>query len=73
MEDFPKDGTPFLGKFDDFPWTVLCVWNAADDKIVYCNLQCELYHGKWNDYYFENESNDPEHLENWLPLSYLLQ
>ena len=63
----PKDGTPFLA---DMGWAylVVCIWNAAVDKWVYANLQVNLYHGQWNDTYFESEWEEESELKGWIPM-----
>ena len=42
-----------------YPWPVQAVWNSADDKVVYTNLQCDYHPAIENtdirDTYFENE------------------
>ena len=49
----PKTGT-FLADVG-LPWPVVAVWNAPSEQYVYADLHCDLYHGQWNDFYFENE------------------
>lgn len=60
----PKTGT-FLADVG-LPWLVVAVWNPPTQHYIYADLHCDLYHGQWNDFYFENESS--EKIFRWAPI-----
>ena len=37
------------------PWVVIGAWNAPSEKWVYADFQADMFNGKWNDTYFQNE------------------
>ena len=43
-------------------------WSPADRKFIYANLQVDMYDGKWNMYYFENEYIDEDYILGWREL-----
>lgn len=66
-ETAPRDMTVFLADVG-YPWLVLAVWNDHQNEFVTTNFQIDLYRGKWNDTYFENEYHAPDKLKGWMPL-----
>jgi hypothetical protein len=67
-ETAPKDGTPILALFTGYPWGVACLWNEVDKEWVYALAQANLFHGEWNDNYFENERAAEHELRAWMPI-----
>jgi hypothetical protein len=67
-ETAPKDGTPFLGHFG-YPWLLPTTYSPADEKYCYAKLECDLYKGEWNSFYFTNEWD--ENLLGWIPMPIL--
>ena len=63
-ETAPKDKTIIADV--GLPCAVMAHWDEAENTWVYANLQCDLYHGQWNEYYFENEYGAV--LKGWMPL-----
>lgn len=70
IETAPKDGTMFLGKFC-YSWPVCAAWNEPAEKFCIAQLQVGLYHGKWNDAYFEHDYVSAKELLAWRPLPQL--
>jgi len=65
----PKDGTQIIGCFGKHGTIVLpCVWNSVDKRWMTSVLQANLYHGKWNDYYFETASEKDGDLIGWMQM-----
>lgn len=64
----PTDGTPFIGIIAGYPWPVVCMWCAADQKWVYATPECGLYQGKWNDWCFINEQVERHELAAWMDM-----
>ena len=62
----PKDDT-FLADVG-LPYLVVCMWCGAETQWVYADIQCDMYNGKWNDMYFQNEHINEDELEGWLPI-----
>ena len=64
-----KTETPPLDKVFisdiDLPWPVVMVWNGAICKFAYANVQAGLYHGQYNDMYFESEYCEPQDIKKW--------
>ena len=48
------------------PWPVVGMWNEPGGEWAYANVQCAMYHSKYNDFYFETE-HEKEPLF-WSPL-----
>lgn len=46
----------------------VAIWSAADELFVYANVQVDLYMGKWNMNYFENEYIREKDIESWSEL-----
>lgn len=67
IETAPKDGTLFLGNFG-YPWAILAAWNEPSEEYCVAELQIGLYHGKWNDTYFETDHLPEKDLLGWLPM-----
>lgn len=40
-------------------------WSETDNAFVYANPQTELYDGKWNMHYFENECIKEQDIKEW--------
>ena len=62
----PKEG-PFLADFG-YPWLQMAMWNEPSLKWVVADVQVGLYHGEWNDTYFENEMHPEKDILGWLPI-----
>lgn len=45
--------------------TSVAIWSEADKKFVYANIQADMYEGKWNMMYFENEYIKESEITNW--------
>ena len=60
----PKDKL-FLADIG-YPYYVLTHWNGAMEYYVYTELQVELYHGEWNDTYFQTDSFREEEIKSWI-------
>lgn len=61
----PKDGTPFIADVG-YPWAVVAMWNGANEKFVHADPHVNMYHGLYNDWYFENEFYSD--VKRWQPL-----
>jgi len=46
----------------------VAIWSEADKKFVYANLQTDMYDGKWNMNYFENEYILEKDIKKWREL-----
>ncbi len=72
MKDAPKDKPILLDV--GYPWPVVGIWNDADKKWVYANLQCGQVDGKWNDTYWDNEQESEldgkgnRNIDGWMHL-----
>lgn len=64
-----KSGQMILAVFNSVTCPVVAVWNQADKRWVAAMLQCELHKGKWEDFYFENESFQDFELKVWADIS----
>lgn len=60
--EIPKDKTILINV--DSGWTV-ARYNNVEKKFVYANFQTDLYQGKWEDHYFENEWIDESEIKEW--------
>ena len=60
----PKD-TLFLADIG-YSYYVLAHWSKVHSAFVYTNLQCDLFEGEWQDYYFENEHFDENKIKGWI-------
>jgi hypothetical protein len=65
MSDIPKDRHIII---EHSMGTNAAIWSEADMKFVYANVQVDLYKGKWNMYYFENEYIDEKDIISWREL-----
>ncbi len=65
-ETAPKDRT-ILADIG-MPWLVYATWNEPCKCYVYASIQCEMYNGEWNDFYFENENFGIEELKSWMEI-----
>lgn len=63
----PK-GDVILAEFDNYPLPVATTWNQAQEQWVVANVQCDMYEGRWNDTYFENQYECAGDLKAWMPL-----
>lgn len=65
MNSIPKDRqiiiTHTLG-------TNVAIWSEPDSKFVYANPLADLYEGKWNMMYFENEWIEENEITSWREL-----
>jgi len=43
-------------------------WSGADNKFAYANPQIDMYEGKWNMCYFENEYIEEKYVLGWSEL-----
>lgn len=59
----PKDGTPFLAAFDNWPGVVMAMWNKQDGQWVAATPQADG--DECIDSYFENEWFDEKDLKVW--------
>jgi hypothetical protein len=66
-ETAPKDGTVFLAQIG-WPILVSCMWSDPDDGWSCAIPQTDMYHGKWNDRYFETQRELESDLKGWIPL-----
>lgn len=57
----------FIGDFG-FPSPLIAIWSQPSKKFVTANLQADMYYGKYNDFYFENEYMPESELKRWQPL-----
>jgi len=48
--------------------TGVAIWNDTDKSFVFANLQIDLFEGKWNDTYFENEYVQEKDITKWREL-----
>jgi len=46
----------------------LAVWSEADERFIYANPQTDMYKGKWNMKYFENEYISEDEILGWRDL-----
>jgi len=46
----------------------VAIWNDTDKSFVFANLQIDLFEGKWNDTYFENEYVQEKEITKWREL-----
>jgi len=46
----------------------VAIWSEADKHFVYANPCTDLYNGKWNMNYFENESIEEDEILAWKEL-----
>jgi len=46
----------------------VAIWNDTDKSFVFANLQIDLFEGKWNDTYFENEYVQEKDITKWREL-----
>jgi len=65
-ETAPKDQTIIADM--GLPWPVEATWCGADSRWVYANVQVGLFHGVYNDFYFENEQGEENELRSWMPM-----
>jgi len=63
----PKDDV-IIAKFASSPIPVLAAWNEPEQQWVYASIQVNLYQGKWNDTFFENQYETADALKTWMPL-----
>jgi hypothetical protein len=66
-KDAPKD-RPFLAFFKSWPTCVTVSWDGADCQWTAAILQTGLYHGEWNNNYFENEQFEIKDMIKWCEL-----
>lgn len=66
MKQPPKDKL-FLANIG-YPNYVMAHWNEAMHCYVYAELQVDMYHGEWDDTYFQTESFDELELKSWIEL-----
>lgn len=57
---------PFLGDFG-YPWPLLGIWSAEQDRFIHAELQISIYQGK-HDPYFETEFFGDPVPTRWMPL-----
>jgi len=69
-EPAPKDGSVLLLDVG-MPWAVAGTWNPVNEEWVYASLQVGEYLGKYNDTYFENETD--KEIYAWMPMPELLR
>lgn len=65
MSDIPKDRQIVIEHKNG---RSVAIWSQADECFVYANLQVDLFQGKWNMRYFENESIDESDIVSWSEL-----
>lgn len=72
MANAPKDKPILLDA--GYPWPVVGIWNDANQKWAYANLQCGMVDGEWSDTYWESDQ-EPEfdskgnrNIDGWQPL-----
>lgn len=65
----PKTDTPILVK-TDYPTALITValWNEPSQCFVVASHGVDMYHGKYNDTYFENEHLQPGEILGWLEI-----
>lgn len=66
-KDAPKDRV-FLAFFKNWPFCTTCHWSKSSKKWVAANLQYDLWDGKFDDAYFENEYFNIENMIKWCEL-----
>ena len=66
-ETAPRDMTVFLGDFG-YPWPMAVVWNPVSEQFCAAELQIDMYEGKYEDSYFQNEYLPAHELRRWMPL-----
>lgn len=62
-KQIPKDRQIIIT--DEYGMERVAHWSEADEKFVYANLQTDMYEGKWNMNYYENEYIKEEHILYW--------
>ena len=45
--------------------TAVAIWSEANKKFVYASIQTNMYEGKWNMNYFENEWIEEKDILKW--------
>ena len=65
-ETAPKDRV-ILADFG-WPWILPARWNPIDKKWATVTLQCGPVDGEWEDWFFENESEEAKSLKGWLAM-----
>lgn len=63
----PKNGNQFLADVG-LPWPVMTAWNGCAEQFVYASLNCDMVNGVYNDTYFENEHENTNGINRWMPL-----
>ena len=65
MKQIPKDRqiiiSTDMGKY-------VAIWSPADKKFAYANPQIDMFEGKWDVYYYENEYIKEEDITSWREL-----
>ena len=64
----PRDGTAIIANFSNYPWALSATYCKASKSWCAAELQVEMFHGKWNDSYFENEWVEDNSLLAWMPM-----
>lgn len=64
-ETAPK-GDVIIGWFEGYPMAVAATWNEPEQQWVLCNVQVNLYQGKWNDTFFSTEYATTNELKGWM-------
>ena len=62
----PKD-TLFLADIG-YPYYVLAHWSKVDNKYIFAELQVDMYHGEWDDVYFQTDRFFEDEIKSWIEL-----
>jgi hypothetical protein len=63
----PKDGTIFIGDFG-YAWPQVAAWNEHDERWCSANISAQQMENGTFDAWFQNESERPQDLRQWLPM-----
>lgn len=65
MKKIPKDRQIIIQtKFGKY----VAQWSEADNRFAYANPQLDMYEGKWDMFYFENEYIEESDILEWREL-----